>query len=101
MIVHQIEALKEAGCDEVVLAINYRPQVSGWHTPCAVLSRQAHAGALGMSLTLSKVHGTWHVLQVCFPLTLPGDDGLLEGVGGEAGHQDHMLPGALGRQLGR
>ncbi|KAI7837580.1 hypothetical protein COHA_008593 [Chlorella ohadii] len=27
MIVHQIEALKEAGCDEVVLAINYRPQV--------------------------------------------------------------------------
>ena len=35
MIVHQIEALKEAGCDEVVLAINYRPQVmmdflKGW-----------------------------------------------------------------------
>lgn len=29
MIVHQIEALKEAGCDEVVLAINYRPQVGG------------------------------------------------------------------------
>ena len=27
MICHQIEALKEAGCDEVVLAINYRPQV--------------------------------------------------------------------------
>lgn len=27
MIVHQIEALKAAGCDEVVLAINYRPQV--------------------------------------------------------------------------
>jgi mannose-1-phosphate guanylyltransferase len=27
MIIHQIEALKEAGCDEVVLAINYRPQV--------------------------------------------------------------------------
>ena len=35
MICHQIEALKEAGCDEVVLAINYRPQVmmeflKGW-----------------------------------------------------------------------
>lgn len=27
MICHQIEALKEAGCDEVVLAINYRPHV--------------------------------------------------------------------------
>lgn len=27
MVCHQIEALKEAGCDEVVLAINYRPQV--------------------------------------------------------------------------
>lgn len=27
MIIHQIEALKDAGCDEVVLAINYRPHV--------------------------------------------------------------------------
>lgn len=27
MICHQIEAVKEAGCEEVVLAINYRPQV--------------------------------------------------------------------------
>ncbi|KAL4539480.1 hypothetical protein Ndes2437B_g02148 [Nannochloris sp. 'desiccata'] len=27
MICHQIEALRDAGCDEVVLAINYRPQV--------------------------------------------------------------------------
>lgn len=27
MIIHQIEALKEAGVDKVVLAINYRPTV--------------------------------------------------------------------------
>lgn len=27
MIIHQIEALKRAGCDEVVLAINYQPKV--------------------------------------------------------------------------
>lgn len=27
MICHQIEALRDVGCDEVVLAINYRPQV--------------------------------------------------------------------------
>ena len=33
MIVHQIEALKEAGCDDVVLAINYRPQVRS-HVSC-------------------------------------------------------------------
>eukprot|EP00887_Chlorella_sp_A99_P006816 scaffold2.g6816.t1 len=32
MICHQIEAVKEAGCEEVVLAINYRPQASGWRS---------------------------------------------------------------------
>ena len=27
LIIHQVEALKNAGCDEVVLAINYQPKV--------------------------------------------------------------------------
>ncbi|CAK0785405.1 cytochrome c1 [Coccomyxa viridis] len=41
MIIHQIEALKDAGCDEVVLAINYQPKVmmdflKEWETKLAI-----------------------------------------------------------------
>lgn len=48
MIVHQIEALKEAGVDEVVLAINYQPQfmhafIAEWEPK------------LGIKITISQV----------------------------------------------
>lgn len=47
MIIHQIEALKEAGVDEVVLAINYRPEMM--HLFC-----KEWEAKLGIKITISQ-----------------------------------------------
>ena len=48
MIVHQIEALRDAGVDEVVLAINYQPQVMHAFI-------QEYQEKLGIKITISQV----------------------------------------------
>lgn len=61
MIVHQIEALRDAGVDEVVLAINYQPQVM-------YAFIEEYQAKLGVKISISQARG-WRV-QAC-PRTVP------------------------------
>jgi mannose-1-phosphate guanylyltransferase len=49
MIVHQIEALAEAGVTDVVLAVNYRPEVMEKHL-AEVSSRSCNRAAAGREI---------------------------------------------------
>lgn len=73
-----MQALKEAGCDEVVLAINYQPKVVG------IFLRLLYFA----SDTLEPLPG---LLPGIDRNSCAGDDGLPQGVGGEAGHQNYVL----------
>lgn len=59
MIVHQIEALRDAGVDEVVLAINYQPQVM-------YAFIEEYQAKLGVKISISQVCcGTRRPAQGC------------------------------------
>ena len=62
MIVHQIEALRDAGVDEVVLAINYQPQVM-------YAFIEEYQAKLGVKISISQVC-LWHA-QACPRLQSP------------------------------
>jgi len=67
MIVHQIEALRDAGVDEVVLAINYQPQVM-------YAFIEEYQAKLGVKISISQVR---HALSSGavhghFALVVPG-----------------------------
>lgn len=69
----------------MVLAINYQPKAS---TPDTWLQQNLvnACHVLKVDLSTDLVHPS----QL---YTRTGDDGLPEGVGDKAGHQDHLLPG--------
>ena len=56
MIVHQIEALRDAGVDEVVLAINYQPQVMYSFI-------DEYQAKLGVKITISQARA--HATSLC------------------------------------
>ncbi len=101
----RVQALKDAGCSEVVLAINYQPKVRAARMrlhelpACARRKRRccpespaaARVAASGpMRGPLRRALQFWRAE----PGARAGDDGLPEGVGGEARDKDHVLPGA-------
>jgi len=88
------QALKNAGCDEVVLAINYQPKagiiILLWctSTPGDLSPCTACAPCL-----LNRAYMHLHDTSKERGWPCAGDDGFPQGVGNKAGHQDHLLSG--------
>uniref|UniRef100_A0A453IEE8 Nucleotidyl transferase domain-containing protein n=1 Tax=Aegilops tauschii subsp. strangulata TaxID=200361 RepID=A0A453IEE8_AEGTS len=78
MILHQIEALKDVGVTEVVLAINYQPEVIEHDMP-----------------RLGKLLFRQNPRSHCLALVkqIAGHAQLSQGLREQAWHQDHLLPG--------